>query len=76
MIGSGPFVQVKIILKETVDRYFTTGPRPSCRPISGKLGDRHPGLILVANSLAVFASIYWASRSSTARAGWPPSSSR
>ena len=60
MIESGPMVQVKIVLKETWDRYFVIAQRAYLPAYFWRLGDWHPGLILVSGALSVFACIYWA----------------
>lgn len=55
----GPLVQIKIILKETVDRYFMLAARVF-QPIYYKgFGEWHPGLIPVSYGLGIFASCYW-----------------
>jgi hypothetical protein len=60
MLESGPMVQVKIVLKETWDRYFVIAQRAYLPAYFWKLGDWHPGLILVSGAMSVFACIYWA----------------
>jgi hypothetical protein len=59
VMESGPLVQLKIILKETIDRYFVMAAQVF-QPIYFKEGrEWYPGLILASNALAVFSSCYW-----------------
>lgn len=55
----GPLVQLKIILKETPDRYFMHAAQAFLPTFYQKFGEWHPGLIPVSYGLGIFASCYW-----------------